>query len=302
MNILVTGSNGQLGSSVYDLHKNTDDTYFFTSLTPNTEKGIQKLDITDKESVEKFVEDNSIDIIINCAAYTNTTKAQKEAQIAHKINVDAVSHLCDAIKRRNGFIVHISTDYVFADTLYNTPLFEEDKEEPDGVYATTKLMSEDIVAISGAKWVTLRTSWVYSEYGKNFCKTILDKLKENDEFNVIYDQVGTPTYAGDLAKAILKVIEEYKKDGIENRRWVKEGLYHFSNEGVCSWYDFAQMIRIIEGVEKDCIKPTFTEFWAAPFIRPSYSVLSKSKFKAYFEYEIPYWVDSLKVCLKNIKK
>ena len=301
MNILVTGSNGQLGSSIRKLTGNSDDKYYFTSFTPNPDNGIEKLDITDSDSVDEYIKTHNIDIVINCAAYTNTEKAQIEPKLARLTNVDAVSYLCGAIKRRNGLIVHISTDYVFSGGDYNLPLVEEDEENPDGVYATTKLDGEDAVALSGAKWVTLRTSWVYSEYGGNFCKTILGKLKDGSHMQVVYDQVGTPTYAGDLAAGILKVIEEYKDGGVEKNRWEKEGLYHFSNEGVCSWYDFAQMIRLLSGHENDSvIEPSFTDIENCTFLRPSYSVLSKSKFKKNFSHDIPYWVDSLKICLKNL--
>lgn len=287
MNILVTGSKGQLGSSVYEASKTEKDKYFFTD--------IEELDITDKWAVENFVDNNQIDIIVNCAAYTNVDKAEDDYDMAEKLNSEAVKILADAIAKRDGVLIHVSTDYVFGGSAGNTPRSEEEPVNPTGVYGLTKLHGEEALEKSGVRYLIFRTAWLYSEYGKNFVKTMLSLSESKPELNVVFDQCGTPTYAADLAKAIVNIISERKFEG-------NEGVYHFSNEGVCSWYDFAK-ISIEEGGNKNCrVCPCHSNEFPSKVVRPSYSVLDKTKFKRTFGMEIPYWMDSLRVCLSNLKR
>lgn len=286
MNILVTGSNGQLGNCIRNAAKHSKDNYIFTD--------VAELDITDTEAVAKMIADNGINVIVNCAAYTNVDKAESDVAFAEKLNAEAVDNLAKAIKANNGTLIHISTDYVFGGSQGNTPRTEEEPVNPTGVYGLTKLHGEQAIEASGCKALIFRTAWLYSEYGKNFVKTMLNLTSAKPELKVVFDQVGTPTYAQDLADAIFDIIEKRKFDG-------KEGIYHYSNEGVCSWFDFTKYIA--ETAEnRDCdIQPCHSDEFPSPVVRPSYSVLDKTKFKTTFGVKVPYWIDSLKTCVKNLK-
>ncbi|MCH5219356.1 MAG: dTDP-4-dehydrorhamnose reductase [Muribaculaceae bacterium] len=287
MNILVTGANGQLGNCIRNASRLSKDKYFFTD--------VAELDITDADAVANMVHDNDIDIIVNCAAYTNVDKAETDETIAEKLNALAVANLAHAIKEKDGTLIHISTDYVFGGSQCNTPRTETEPVNPTGVYGLTKLHGEQAVEASGCKALIFRTAWLYSEYGKNFVKTMLNLTSTQPDLKVVFDQVGTPTYAQDLAHAIYEIIENRKFHG-------SEGIYHYSNEGVCSWFDFTKAIAEIAG-NKDCdIQPCHSDEFPSPVIRPSYSVLDKTKFKQTFDLQVPYWIDSLKVCIKNLKE
>lgn len=291
MNILVTGANGQLGNCIRNASGSeklkSNNSYIFTD--------VADLDITDRTAVADFVKAHGIDVIINCAAYTNVDKAETDADFAELLNATAVRHLADAMKQTGGTLIHISTDYVFGGDPYNTPCREDQKGTPTGVYGTTKLHGEQQIAESGAKALIFRTAWLYSEYGRNFVKTMLQLTATKPELKVVFDQTGTPTYAQDLADAIVGIIEEGKLDG-------NEGVYHYSNEGVCSWYDFTKAIADIAGHSNCDIKPCHSEEFPSPVKRPAYSVLDKTKLKATFGLRVPYWTDSLKLCLDNLKK
>lgn len=293
MNILITGANGQLGNcmrlSVEKASKNanhkTQNAYFFTD--------VAELDITDAEAVAKAVKDNDIKVIVNCAAYTNVDKAESDADFAELLNAKAVRNLADAIKANGGTLIHVSTDYVFGGSFGNTPRNEEEPTNPTGVYGLTKLHGEEQIKESGVKALIFRTAWLYSEFGRNFVKTMLGLTAERPQLKVVFDQVGTPTYAQDLADSIFNIIEEGKLNG-------NEGIYHYSNEGVCSWYDFTKMIAEMAGHRNCDIQPCHSDEFPSPVKRPSYSVLDKTKFKSTFDLTIPYWTDSLKRCLDNL--
>lgn len=286
MNVLVTGANGQLGNCMRIAAKNSHDKYIFTD--------VAELDITDATAVANVVRDNEISVIINCAAYTNVDKAESDVAFAEILNAIAVDNLAQAIKATNGTLIHISTDYVFGGSQGNTPRTETEVVNPTGVYGMTKLHGEQAIEMSGCKYLIFRTAWLYSEYGKNFVKTMLNLTSTKPELKVVFDQVGTPTYAQDLADAIFDIVENRKFEG-------NEGIYHYSNEGVCSWFDFTKMIAEIAG-SNDCdIQPCHSCEFPSPVVRPSYSVLDKTKFKATFGQRVPYWTDSLKTCIKNLK-
>lgn len=287
MNILVTGSNGQLGSCMRNAANGSNDTYIFTD--------IAELDITNSEAVSKIVKDNRIKVIINCAAYTNVDKAESDAAFAEKLNAEAVANLANAIKAVDGTLFHISTDYVFGGDPYNTPCTENQKGTPTGVYGLTKLHGEQAIETSGCKALIFRTAWLYSEYGRNFVKTMLNLTSTKPMLKVVFDQVGTPTYAQDLANAIFNIIENRIFEG-------NEGIYHYSNEGVCSWFDFTKAIAHIAGNTGCDILPCHSDEFPSPVVRPSYSVLDKIKFKNTFDIRVPYWIDSLKTCIKNLKQ
>lgn len=285
MNILVTGCNGQLGSCVRNAAINSSDNYIFTD--------VAELDITDADAVGKMVKDNDIKVIVNCAAYTNVDKAEIDSDFAEMLNSKAVENLAYAIRENDGTLFHISTDYVFGGSLGNTPRTELEPVNPTGVYGLTKLHGEQAVESSGCKALIFRTAWLYSEYGKNFVKTMLNLTSLKPELKVVFDQVGTPTYAQDLADAIFEIIENRKFEG-------NEGIYHYSNEGVCSWFDFTKMIAEYTGATSCEVQPCHSDEFPSPVIRPSYSVLDKTKFKKTFGMKIPYWTDSLKVCINHI--
>lgn len=304
MNILVTGANGQLGNEMRIIAKHSDDNYIFTDV--NQVEGVETtyLDITDMAAIRKAVSDNHINVIVNCAAWTNVDACETDdrlAALAEKLNADAPENLAKAIKEVNGLFVQISTDYVFGKEPYNTPCREDQKGTPTGVYGTTKLHGEQKIMASDVKYVIIRTAWLYSEFGKNFCKTMLNLTATKSEVNVVFDQCGTPTYAYDLAKAIEIIIEDYKKEA-SLPQYSKTGIYHFSNEGVCSWFDFTKMIAEYSGHNECEIKPCYSVDYPSPVKRPAYSVLDKSKIKNTFGVRVPYWTDSLKVCISNLQK
>lgn len=286
MNILVTGANGQLGNCIRNAAAGRADNYIFTD--------VAELDITNPEAVSKMVRDNDVKIIVNCAAYTNVDKAESDAAFAEKLNAEAVANLANAIKAVDGTLFHISTDYVFGGDPYNTPCRENQKGTPTGVYGLTKLHGEQAIEASGCKALIFRTAWLYSEYGKNFVKTMLNLTATKPELKVVFDQTGTPTYAQDLADAIVSIISERKFEG-------NEGIYHYSNEGVCSWFDFTKMIAEYAGNRGCDIQPCHSDEFPSPVKRPSYSVLDKTKFKQTFRLAVPYWTDSLKKCIQNLK-
>ncbi|MDE7509320.1 MAG: dTDP-4-dehydrorhamnose reductase [Muribaculaceae bacterium] len=286
-NILITGANGQLGNCMRLAAKDSADNYIFTD--------VAELDITDPEAVSRMVADNNIDIIVNCAAYTNVEKAESDGEFAEVLNAKAPRNLAEAIKERGGTLIHVSTDYVFGGASGNTPRSEEEPANPTGVYGLTKLHGEEEIARSGVKAIVFRTAWLYSEFGKNFVKTMLNLTESKPELKVVFDQTGTPTYAQDLADAIFDIIENRKFEG-------NEGIYHFSNEGVCSWFDFTKHIAEIAGNNECKVLPCHSDEFPSPVTRPAYSVLDKTKYKETFNREIPYWTDSLRKCIKNLKE
>lgn len=287
MNVLVTGSNGQLGNAMRIAARDSKDNYIFTD--------VAELDITDADAVRRAVKNNCIDVIVNYAAYTNVEKAEDDARFAEMLNAGAVRNLADAIRDNGGVLIHISTDYVFGGNQGNTPRREDEPVNPTGVYGLTKLHGEQEIKASGVRAIILRTAWLYSEFGKNFVKTMLNLTATKPELKVVFDQCGTPTYAQDLADAIVDIIEDRKIAG-------KEGIYHFSNEGVCSWYDFTKSIAELAGNVSCDIQPCHSDEFPSRVVRPSYSVLDKTKFKQTFNRIIPYWRDSLKVCINNLKE
>ena len=295
MNILVTGSNGQLGNEMRILAKQSQDTYVFTDV--NTVEGLETtfLDITDLDSVRQIVKDNDINAIVNCAAWTNVDGAEdpEKYELVEKLNATAPENLAKAMKEVGGLLVHISTDYVFGAEPYNTPCKEDQTGTPTGVYGLTKLHGEQKIITTSCNHVIIRTAWLYSEFGKNFCKTMMNLTATKPELKVVFDQVGTPTYALDLAKAITVVLEKF--DGTQS------GVYHYSNEGVCSWFDFTKMIAEYNGTTSCNVQPCYSCDFPSPVTRPSYSVLDKSKIKSVFGVEVPYWTDSLKKCINNLK-
>lgn len=287
MNILVTGANGQLGTALRNSSANSVDKYIFTDVT--------ELDITDAEAVKKAVMDNGIDVIVNCAAYTNVDKAEDDAQFAELLNATAVRNLAEAVKLNDGTLIHVSTDYVFGKEPYNVPCREDQTGTPTGVYGLTKLHGEQEIKKSGVKALIFRTAWLYSEYGRNFVKTMLGLTSTKPELKVVFDQTGTPTYAQDLADAIFHIIENRMING-------NEGIYHYSNEGVCSWFDFTKIIAELAGNTQCDIQPCHSSEFPSKVVRPSYSVLDKTKFKETFGIKVPYWTGSLKKCIKNLKE
>lgn len=307
MNILVTGANGQLGNEMRILAKESQDKYIFTDV--NQVEGLETtfLDITNLEAIRTMVKEHGINAIVNCAAWTNVDGAEdpEKYELVEKLNATAPENLAKAMKEVDGLLVHISTDYVFGAEPYNTPCKEDQQGTPTGVYGLTKLHGEQKIIATGCNHVIIRTAWLYSEFGKNFCKTMMNLTSTKPELKVVFDQVGTPTYAFDLAKAILTVINDYKQaQGSEliAQGYSKSGIYHYSNEGVTSWYDFTQMIAKIAGNTECDIQPCYTNEYPSPVRRPAYSVLDKKTFKEVFGMKVPYWVDSLEVCIKNIKK
>ena len=294
MTILITGANGQLGNEMRIIAKDSADKYIFTDV--NQVEGIETtyLDITDLSAVRQMVKDNGVNAIVNCAAYTNVDAAETNEALAEKLNAEAPENLAVAMKEVNGLLVHISTDYVFGGEPYNTPCKEDQKGTPTGVYGLTKLHGEQKIIASGCNHVIIRTAWLYSEFGKNFCKTMMNLTATKSELKVVFDQVGTPTYALDLAEAIKAVLEKF--DGSQT------GVYHYSNEGVCSWFDFTKMIAEYNGSTECKVQPCYSCDFPSPVKRPSYSVLDKNKIKSVFGVEVPYWTDSLKTCINNLKE
>jgi dTDP-4-dehydrorhamnose reductase len=289
--LLITGANGQLGNEFRQIARwNNDYMFFFTDVTEQKNCHTDYLDITDKDAVYNYVKSNAIDVIVNCAAYTNVEAAEDNFDLAKKLNTDAPDILAKVTKSVDGLLIHISTDYVFGKEPYNKPCKEDQDGTPTGVYGFTKLNGETNVINSGCKYVIVRTSWLYSEFGKNFFKTMVDLIGSKDELKVVFDQVGTPTYAYDLASVIMIIIKN-----------PVYGIYNYSNEGVCSWYDFTCAIRDVMMKYRDYGKianiiPCHSDEFPSKVTRPSYSVLDKTKIKETYDLRIPHWYDSLENC------
>ncbi len=278
-NILITGANGQLGNEMRVLSaENKEYTYFFTD--------VAELDICNAQAILDFVKANDINVIVNCAAYTAVDKAEESIELCTKLNADAVGYLAEAAEANGAEFIQISTDYVFDGTAH-TPYQETEPTCPNSVYGHTKLAGEQNALTLCSRSMVIRTAWLYSTFGNNFVKTMIRLGKERDSLGVIFDQIGTPTYARDLARAIFAAI----------RQGVVPGVYHFSNEGVCSWYDFTKAIHRLAGITTCQVKPLHTEEYPTPAKRPHYSVLDKSKIKATFGIEVPYWEESLQECI-----
>ena len=295
MNILVTGANGQLGNEMRIVTRNSCDTYIFTDVVELDGLQTSLLDITSLDAVQTIVREHDVKCIINCAAYTNVDKAETDEELCRLLNATAVNNLAIAMKNVDGLLIHISTDYVFGGDPYNTPCKEAQKGTPTGVYGHTKLEGENNILASGCQHIIIRTAWLYSDFGKNFVKTMLSLTANKPQLKVVFDQVGTPTYAYDLALAIYEIVNERKYVG-------NDGIYHFSNEGVCSWYDFTKRIAEYAGHTECDIQPCHSDEFPSPVKRPSYSVLDKTKIKQTFGVKVPYWTESLKVCMRYIKE
>lgn len=297
MQILVTGANGQLGNEMRIVAKGSKDKYIFTDVVEVEGQETTILDITDLDAIRKMVSDNDVKVIVNCAAWTNVDGAEdpEKYSLVEKLNATAPENLAIAMKEVGGLLVHISTDYVFGGDPYNTPCKEDQKGTPTGVYGMTKLHGEQAIQKTGVDYLIFRTAWLYSEFGKNFVKTMLNLTATKLQLKVVFDQVGTPTYAYDLAKAIYDIIENRKFEG-------NTGIYHYSNEGVTSWYDFTKLIAEIAGNKECDIQPCHSDEFPSPVKRPAFSVLDKTKVKETFGIKVPYWTDSLKICMKNLMK
>lgn len=300
MNILITGANGQLGNEMRIIAKESNDNYIFTDV--NQVEGVETLflDITNLDAVRQIVASRQVDVIVNCAAYTNVDAAESNEELAEKLNAAAPENLAIAMKEVNGLLVQISTDYVFGKEPYNIPCREEQQGTPTGVYGLTKLHGEQKIKAIDCKHIIIRTAWLYSEFGKNFCKTMMNLTATKPQLKVIFDQCGTPTYALDLAKAIGYILDDYRQE-LDSQQYSRTGVYHYSNEGVCSWYDFTKMIAEYNGTTACDVQPCHSDEFLSPVTRPSYSVLDKTKIKDTFGIEIPYWTDSLKKCISNLK-
>ncbi|MFI3285999.1 MAG: dTDP-4-dehydrorhamnose reductase [Rikenellaceae bacterium] len=281
--VLVTGANGQLGREIRVATKRSCDNYIFTD--------VEELDITNRDAVAELVDAGRFDVIVNCAAYTNVDMAEEEVSLADQINRQAVSHLAEAANATGATFIHISTDYVFDGKAY-TPYQERAATSPLGVYGKTKLAGERLITVSGCKYIIIRTSWLYSRWGKNFVKSMLQLTEQNERLKVVFDQVGSPTFAGDLAEAIISIISHDKLSEV--------GTYHYSNEGTCSWYDLAHEI-CVQSHHSCIIEPIHSSQYPSKVPRPHYSVLDKTKFKTTFGTDIPHWTTSLKALIKEMK-
>ena len=299
MNILVTGANGQLGNEMRRIAAQSQDTYVFTDIVEQEGVATTLLDITDLEAVRRLVAEQHVQAIVNCAAYTNVDAAESNEALAERLNADAPENLAKAMKEVGGWLVQISTDYVFGREPYNRPCREDQTGTPTGVYGLTKLHGEQKILATGCRHIIIRTAWLYSEFGKNFCKTMLQLTATRPSLKVVFDQCGTPTYAWDLALAIQHILARCAS--AENPE-AYQGIYHFSNEGVCSWYDFTKMIAEYSGRTACDIQPCHSNEFPSPVARPAYSVLDKTKIKETFGVAVPYWTDSLKQCLRNLGK
>ncbi len=325
MNILITGANGQLGNEMRLLAQSSPmveqmhASFVFTDV--NQVEGVETtyLDITDLAAIRQMVAEHQIQVIVNCAAYTNVDAAETNEAIAELLNAKAAENLAVAMREAGGMLVHVSTDYVFGKEHYNTPCKEDQQGTPTGVYGQTKLhgeqnilrvMSEDN-SLPAAAYAIIRTAWLYSEFGKNFCKTMLNLTATKPQLKVVFDQVGTPTYALDLAEAILTIVCDYCQ---ATHPYSKSGIYHYSNEGVCSWFDFTKMIQsyaeelgYYDQLATPCVsprcdvQPCHSSEFPSPVTRPSFSVLDKTKIKETFGIRVPYWTDSLKTCISHLK-
>ena len=308
MNILVTGSNGQLGNEMRIVSLGSKNRYIFTDVVEESVESVAmlhklasegvdintvKLDITDIDAIRKMVRENDVKAIVNCAAYTNVDAAETNKDLAELLNAKAPQNLAMVMEEVGGLLIHISTDYVFGKEPYNTPCRENQKGTPTGVYGLTKLHGEQNIMASGCEYIIIRTAWLYSEFGKNFVKTMLNLTATKPELKVVFDQVGTPTYAGDLAGVIFKILEEKKYVG-------NGGIYHYSNEGVCSWYDFAKIIAEYSGQTECNIQPCHSDEFPSPVKRPFFSVLDKTKIKNTFKVNIGQWIEPLKKCIHSL--
>lgn len=327
MTILVTGANGQLGNEMRIVTKGSGDKYIFTDVCDEHPESLEmlhklagddvdstttKLDITNLEAIRAMVRENDVKVIVNCAAWTNVDGAEDpdKRESVELLNAKAPENLAIAMKEVGGLLIHISTDYVFGGDPYNTPCKEDQKGTPSGVYGLTKLHGEQSIQKTGVNHLIFRTAWLYSEFGKNFVKTMLNLTATKPQLKVVFDQVGTPTYARDLADVILIAIEDYKKEWnlkhetdtepVEVWNYAKSGIYHFSNEGVCSWFDFTKMIAEYAGNNECDILPCHSDEFPSPVRRPSFSVLDKTKVKESFGIKVPFWIDSLKTCFINM--
>ena len=318
MTILVTGANGQLGNEMRIVTKGTQNKYIFTDVCDEHPESLEmlhklagddvdttttKLDITNLDAIRAMVKENGVKVIVNCAAWTNVDGAgdPEKYELVEKLNAKAPENLAIAMKEVGGLLIHISTDYVFGGDPYNTPCKEELKGTPTGVYGLTKLHGEQNIQATGVNYLIFRTAWLYSEFGKNFVKTMLNLTATKPQLKVVFDQVGTPTYARDLADVILTALDDYKlslNSQPSSLNYAKSGIYHFSNEGVCSWYDFTKMIAEYSGQTACDIQPCHSDEFPSPVKRPAFSVLDKTKVKKVFGIKIPYWTESLKSCLK----
>ena len=299
MKILVTGANGQLGNEMRLVSRQSSDQYIFTDV--NQVEGLETtyLDITDLEAIREMVKREGVNAIVNCAAWTNVDAAETNQELCEKLNAVAPENLAKAMKEVNGLLIQISTDYVFGNDPYNVPCREDQQGTPSGVYGLTKLHGEQKILATGCEYVIIRTAWLYSEFGKNFCKTMLNLTATKPALKVVFDQVGTPTYALDLANVIMTVLADYCKEAT-SEHYSKTGVYHFSNEGVCSWYDFTKMIAEYSGQTACDVQPCHSDEFPSPVKRPAYSVFDKTRIKETFCLKVPYWTDSLKVCLNNL--
>lgn len=319
MVILVTGANGQLGNEMRIVTKGSKDKYIFTDVCDEHPESIEmlhklageeidttttKLDIINLDAIRQMVQENNVDAIVNCAAWTNVDGAEdpEKYDIVELLNAKAPENLAIAMKEVNGLLVHVSTDYVFGGDPYNTPCKEDQKGTPTGVYGLTKLYGEQKIQATGCNYVIIRTAWLYSEFGKNFVKTMLNLTATVPQLKVVFDQVGTPTYAYDLAQAITVILEDYKKELLilNPEPFTKNGVYHFSNEGVCSWYDFTKMIAEYAGQTACDVQPCHSDEFLSAVRRPSYSVLDKTKIKEKFGFKISFWGSSLQICINKI--
>ncbi len=321
MIILVTGANGQLGNEMRIVAKGSKNRYIFTDVCDEHSESIEmlhklagdyidatttKLDITNLDAIRQMVKENDVKVIVNCAAWTNVdgAEAPEKYDLVEMLNATAPKNLAIAMKEVGGLLIHISTDYVFGDDPYNTPCKEDQKGTPTGVYGKTKLHGEQGIVATNCNYVILRTAWLYSEFGKNFVKTMLNLTATKPQLKVVFDQVGTPTYALDLANAISVIIDDYKKESSIFNQWSsysKGGIYHYSNEGVCSWFDFTKIIAEMAGNTNCDIQPCHSDEFPSPVKRPAFSVLDKTKVKSVFNIEIPYWTNSLKIAIDNLK-
>jgi dTDP-4-dehydrorhamnose reductase len=321
MTILVTGANGQLGNEMRIVTQGSTDRYIFTDVCDEHPESLEmlhklagddvdtsttKLDITNLDAIRTMVKENYVKVVVNCAAWTNVDGAEdpEKYELVEMLNAKAPENLAIAMKEVGGLLVHISTDYVFGGDPYNTPCKENQKGTPTGVYGLTKLHGEQNILATGVDYLIFRTAWLYSEFGKNFVKTMLNLTATRPQLKVVFDQVGTPTYARDLADAILVAIEDYKQAwNLKPESWnySKSGIYHFSNEGVCSWYDFTKMIADYAGNTDCIILPCHSDEYPSPVKRPAFSVLDKTKVRRVFGLSIPYWIDSLEINLKRMR-
>lgn len=323
MTILVTGANGQLGNEMRIVTKGSKDRYIFTDVCDEHPESIEmlhklagddidisttKLDITNLDAIRQMVKEYDVKAIVNCAAWTNVDGAEdpEKYELVEKLNAKAPENLAIAMKEVGGLLIHISTDYVFGGDPYNTPCKEDQKGTPTGVYGLTKLHGEQNIQKTGVDHLIFRTAWLYSEFGQNFVKTMLNLTSTKPQLKVVFDQVGTPTYAYDLAQAITTILDDYKKEIVNCQlstvNYSKSGVYHYSNEGVCSWYDFTKVIAEIAGNTNCDIQPCHSDEYPSPVKRPAYSVLDKTRVRDTFGVKIPYWTDSLKQSMRNLNK